>query len=719
MVAAAFVSLSMSRQLTPFVFGLFIVLGTVSYLFDPKSGSILWHRYWSQSLNGITFMLFGWSILDAFRGEPLAAGARFLCFFMLNKLWNRRTSSDYLQIYVLSFLMLVAGAALSSNLWYALCFLAYVVFTTWTLTLFHLRREMEDNYLLKHSAGEAERVGVERILNSRRVVGGSFLASTTLVSLFVFFGSVIAFLLVPRIGLGFFFERSRPQSSVVGFSEHVELGEYGVVKNNPQVVMRVEFDHGQPDHPLRFRGVSFDHYQSGHWSRTVAQKPIVMRRDHAKSLVEGYGQPSLTSGEQAARFDRALVQHVYLDPIDSAVLFGAISPIAFSLDRSPGPSAMLIDLQARTAGEVYAAEKRISATGQISATERHTGLKYTVYSDERLPNRELLDSAPVSDTVPLDVRPYLQLPTGLPQRVIDLAKKVTASRVSAFAKAMALDNYLRNTYRYTLDLRPDPHYEPIEDFLFVQKAGHCEYFASSMAVMLRAIGIPSRSINGFAGGEWNEYGKYLAVRQGDAHTWIEAWIAGVGWVPFDPTPVSDAAQHSPSALDKMRQLMDTFEMTWFKYVIEYDLQKQVNIVSAARDMAKSSEKSKLPSFDGHKTFWSRVALVLFALAGIYFLRRWRRFAPVAGVPAVRAYEAMGRALHALEKRGLGRRASETSRELAARVIASQDPGARPFEELVALYYEARYSERTVPNKQLDQLAEAVIRPPAPPPAPPA
>src|SRR5207248_11474866 len=106
--------------------------------------------------------------------------------------------------YVVSFLMLVAGAALSSELSYAACFLAYVVFATWTLTLFHLRREMEENYLLKHSDGaQSERVEVERILNSRRIVGGPFLVGTSLVSVLIFVCATVVFFMIPRIGFGF------------------------------------------------------------------------------------------------------------------------------------------------------------------------------------------------------------------------------------------------------------------------------------------------------------------------------------------------------------------------------------------------------------------------------------------------------------------------------------------------------------------------------------
>src|SRR4030095_2661131 len=100
--------------------------------------------------------------------------------------------------------MLTASAILNSDLAFALCFVGYVVTATWTLTLFHLRREMEDNYLLKHSDdAQSERVEVERILNSRRIVGGSFLVGTGIVSLGIFLVSALAFFLIPRFGFGF------------------------------------------------------------------------------------------------------------------------------------------------------------------------------------------------------------------------------------------------------------------------------------------------------------------------------------------------------------------------------------------------------------------------------------------------------------------------------------------------------------------------------------
>src|SRR5690606_23943302 len=82
---------------------------------------------------------------------------------------------------------------------------------------------------------------------------------------------------------------------------------------------------------------------------------------------------------------------------------------------------------------------------------------------------------------------------------------------------------------------------PLEHFLFESRRGHCEFYSTGMAVMLRTLGVPSRNVTGFIGGTWNRFGRFYAVRQGDAHSWVEVFLPDVGWTRFDPTPASPAA----------------------------------------------------------------------------------------------------------------------------------------------------------------------------------
>src|SRR5207247_438800 len=131
---------------------------------------------------------------------------------------------------------------------------------------------------------------------------------------------------------------------------------------------------------------------------------------------------------------------------------------------------------------------------------------------------------------------YLQLPSSVPKRVADLAQQIAAAKVTPYDKAEAIETYLRNTYKYSTVVKPPPAgRDPIDYFLFDLKADFCEYFASSMAVMLREVGVPARVVEGFTAGELDNAGRY-EVKELNAHAWVEAYFPQYGWTEFEPTP---------------------------------------------------------------------------------------------------------------------------------------------------------------------------------------
>ena len=158
--------------------------------------------------------------------------------------------------------------------------------------------------------------------------------------------------------------------------------------------------------------------------------------------------------------------------------------------------------------------------------------------------------------------------------MIELAKKITAGRTNAPAKLLAIIDWLRTTHEYTTNLQRNPAIaDPLEDFLFEQKAGHCEYFASATAVLLRASGVPSRYVNGFLGGEWNEIGHYVAVRENRAHSWAEAYMGELGWMRVDATPPN----RSLFRMGRLRQIFDSIDFFWGRWVVGYDLGRQIEL----------------------------------------------------------------------------------------------------------------------------------------------
>lgn len=174
---------------------------------------------------------------------------------------------------------------------------------------------------------------------------------------------------------------------------------------------------------------------------------------------------------------------------------------------------------------------------------------YEVISLVPVPDIESLRQA--GTVYPEWVQRYLQLPANLDPRIRRLAERITAGYDNPYDKAAALEAWLRRNIRYNENIpAPPPGRDGVVYVLFDIRQGYCDYYASAMAVMARALGIPARVVSGYAQGEWMPDGRYR-VRQRDAHTWVEIYFPGFGWVEFEPT----AAQ--PPILRPQRPLTST------------------------------------------------------------------------------------------------------------------------------------------------------------------
>jgi hypothetical protein len=130
---------------------------------------------------------------------------------------------------------------------------------------------------------------------------------------------------------------------------------------------------------------------------------------------------------------------------------------------------------------------------------------------------------------------YLQLPDDLPQRVRDLAQEVTAEYDNDYDRAAALEAYLRE-YPYNEQIQEPPqNVDRVDHFLFDMREGYCNYYASSMVVMARSLGIPSRLAAGYARGDWERDAQAYRVRQHHSHAWVEVFLPRFGWIEFEPT----------------------------------------------------------------------------------------------------------------------------------------------------------------------------------------
>ena len=193
------------------------------------------------------------------------------------------------------------------------------------------------------------------------------------------------------------------------------------------------------------------------------------------------------------------------------------------------------------------------------------------------------DSA--SDPAPATEDRYLQLPTQLDPRIPELAHDITGAETNPYLRALAIERYLSTHYQYTLQLPSQPPADPIAYFLFTRRRGHCEYFASSMAMLLRTLGIPSRIITGFRGAQFNQLNSNYIVRASDAHSWVEAYIPGAGWITFDPTPAGDAA--ATTLWTRYQLYLDAAHEFWREWIVNYDAGHQQALSLAAVRQTRS------------------------------------------------------------------------------------------------------------------------------------
>jgi protein-glutamine gamma-glutamyltransferase len=496
--------------------------------------------------------------------SPLDVAVEFAALLQIVRLATRRGAAHDQQIIVLALLHFVAGTVLGGGLTYGLCFLGFLVVAPGALVLSHLRREVEGNY----RQGARDRTGlpvdVPRILRSRRVVGRGFLGATCLLSVPILVFTTALFVLFPRIGLSLLLLSHQRAGRMIGFSEHVDLGDVGVLRDDPTIALRFEVKDLPDPAPtrltLRLRGTAFDAYDGRAWART--QRDVVRSSDRGPAGGDTY--PIVRSPEAA----RDRIISFDLEPIDPPVVF--LPPRAVAL-RLRMPSQILL-------GEPLTVQRGAEDEWHYAGSDAR-GLRYDVYLAS---DKEVL----FQPLGPVDRARYLTLPPNLPQRIADLAHRWTDDFPTVEAKAIAIQDHLRHDFAYDLHSPSSGKPQPVDHFLFESMRGHCEFFSTAMAVMLRTVGIPSRNVTGFVGGTWNRFGRYYAVREGDAHSWVEAYIDDSnhsGWHTFDPTPASGAQPLEPpgGAYYYLRDFVEALSQRWNTYVVGYDLRKQVRLFEEA------------------------------------------------------------------------------------------------------------------------------------------
>ncbi len=670
----------------------FVIVGLMLSLATPESWQARPALRHLATIGPLTlFVVQGIRLLS---GRPaLDVAVEFAAILQIIRIATRRGAAHDQQIIVLALLHFVAGTVLGGGLSYGICFVGFLIVAPGALVLSHLRREVEGNY----RQGARDRTGlpvdVPRILRSRRVVGRGFLATTCLLSVPIFLFTAALFIIFPRVGLSLLLLNHRNGDRMIGFSDKVDLGEVGAIRDVPALALRFDLDDLPEPRPqkltLRLRGTAFDRYDGRRWERTQSK----VHTGGAKSS----DILPLSRNPDPLRDRRVTIE---LEPIDPTVVF--LPPRTVALQLRTQQQAIVgdpLELSRGPEGEV-----RYSGEGAH-------GLRYDAYI--------ATDHEPILENLAPHDRPrYLELPIDTPERIATLAHEWADGQPTAYSKAKAIEEHLKHDFRYQLGSPSGGKPQPVDHFLFESKKGHCEFFSTAMAIMLRSLNIPSRNVTGFVGGTYNRFGRYYAVRQGDAHSWVEAYLdEGVhGWVTFDPTPTSGAQplQDTSGAWVYVRDLIEALSQRWNRYVIGYDLKTQVRIFE---DMSRRYERFRAQIGTNHGVMERATrpsvmagALLVVAVGGYVIWRRRRSPKTPPGPessaktlidPKMEAATALYRALEtALATQGIARPPSLPPLRHARDLADRQHPLATSILELTNQYIEARFG-----GASLDEAAQ--------------
>jgi hypothetical protein len=622
---------------------------------------------------------------EAHERVGVSALAHLILFLSAVKLLQVKADRDWVFLYLISFFEVLLAAGLTLSPLFLATLGLYTLCSLSTIISFEIRKARRRVKITETRLLVAPDSTLIRRLMRRRRRPSETEARRLPVVAFVLLVLIFAlamplFLVAPRYGSSALARSGAGLSGFVGFSDTVNLGDIGRLQQSEQLVMRVRVDDPQAERnrALRWRGVALDEFNGRGWHRSRG-KTSYEQTDSERNFFQLGTIDSL---------HRITTQTFFLEPVDTPVLFAAPRAVAI---QGTFPYV------------------RRDMEGSLS-TRPHDleRVTYKAYSDTTEPDAPTLraDLEPYPQEYPrgsrLNFARYLQLPDGLDARIAAQAREwiVRGGARNRYDAARVIEQRLQRDFGYTLDLKaggPDP----LADFLFRVREGHCEYFSTAMAVMLRTQGVAARVVNGFQTGVYNDAADAYTVTQREAHSWVEVYFPETdSWVTFDPTPEAGRPplRHSAGLTASLSKYAEALELMWIQYVVGYDKQEQRSLATVLRnrlytyrrtlseglDTSTALAVQWLHSFTGDDgsdgSFMGGVGGALLALTPLLLLivllallvtrvrrmgfwrglRFWQREAEARSV--IDFYERMTAVLAA---RGLQRSASETPLEFAS------------------------------------------------------
>ncbi len=482
-------------------------------------------------------------------GVGVSAFAVFVALLLVVKLLDLRTPRDDGQILVLTVSILIAAVLTSNGFLTGVLMVVGVASILRAVILFQLHSVLRLSAPTDGSVARAARIDIRSLM-----IASMFICAMV--------GSAVFIVLPRNVGSAAFGQWGGASRSVSGFSDEMELGRPGLISTSPAPVLDLTITDrngrntgGTGTAPIYLRGAVLDEYNAGRWNRgQMMRMPLTERI----SMYPAGASLSPRDSLDYSRWDQQFNITLRSTSDGPAYLFSPWRTIEFRLGDQP--MRLGSDFQ-------RGLFLKDGMGGPIEYSVRTVKTEFRSVRYE--PGQE---RSPVTHT---QISP----------RIVELSREIvseggidpdpaTRSIDDDVGAVRLLENYLRTQYAYTLDAQPVPEgRDATEWFLFERRAGHCEYYASALALMSRSVGIPARVITGYVATDYNPVtGQYL-VRQSNAHAWIEAEIAPGAWRTFDGTPPSDF--HSihvpdPGMMHSISRMYESIEFFWVRTVVGYD-----------------------------------------------------------------------------------------------------------------------------------------------------
>jgi len=637
----------------------------------------------------------------------LLAAIHLMLFAIIVRLFSARTLRDGLFLALLAFCSMLASAILTVDTAFIGFFLVFLALGVSTFIGLEMRRGAEGATWppLESGTPAARRVHTALGVTSAAVAVSAVIA-----------GAVI-FLLLPRFRAGYLSGFNLQPGLISGFSDEVELGLIGEIQQSNAVVMRIRVEGNPPvAQNMHWRGIAFTSFDGRRW---------YTQERGAVAVGQGRGGDDWILLRPPAARARprsvSLRYTVLMEPLASDAIFVAAEPV-----QVRGQFTNNAAMGRRALRRAYLLQDK---TGSLANPfHNFANVRYDAVSEIPRDLDDALRQAPLSYSNSIR-QMYLQLPE-LDPRIPALAQQIAGAEPTPLDQARAIERYLPSNYAYTLDLAGPAPADPLAHFLFERRAGHCEYFAAAMTILLRSLGIPARYVNGFLGGDYNDLGGDYIIRARNAHSWVEAYFPGYGWVTFDPTP--PAEDRPVGFLMRLSFYWDWFQLQWDEWVVNYDFIHQETLVqnmrSASRDwsalMQREIERVRNAGAERLRRWqaglasaplWFPISLAaLIALA--LCLRRpsvrewlalaWRlRLAKHGPLPPQAAALSYRRMLRLLERRGWRKSPTQTPLEFVAGLPRGNI--SAPVVHLTQMYQAARFGGQPADAGKLASLLAEV------------